>query len=179
MLGGHGQGLAKPEPVEVRQRRLLAGSLDLVRREYHRTTGPAEQPRNLVVESGEAVARVHDEQDEVSLVHRREHLPSNALDEWRGRRGVEAARVHDRRLPPLERDLTVEAVARDSRDVAHQRAPALHQAIEERRLADVGAADDGDDRPDGRDRKSTRLNSSHLGISYAVFCLKKKKKNKE
>src|SRR5262245_62629846 len=30
-----------------------------------------------------------------------------------------------------------------------------------------------DDRPD---RKSTRLNSSHLGISYAVFCLKKKKR---
>src|SRR5437899_10183303 len=27
-----------------------------------------------------------------------------------------------------------------------------------------------------RDRKSTRLNSSHLGISYAVFCLKKKNK---
>src|SRR5437899_10448693 len=27
-----------------------------------------------------------------------------------------------------------------------------------------------------QDRKSTRLNSSHLGISYAVFCLKKKKK---
>src|SRR3989454_5155182 len=39
--------------------------------------------------------------------------------------------------------------------------------------------------PDGRlrldryqDRKSTRLNSSHLVISYAVFCLKKKKKKK-
>src|SRR5437899_8122343 len=33
-------------------------------------------------------------------------------------------------------------------------------------------------RPDSlnvADRKSTRLNSSHLGISYAVFCLKKKK----
>src|SRR5205807_4028524 len=30
----------------------------------------------------------------------------------------------------------------------------------------------------GRDRKSTRLNSSHLVISYAVFCLKKKKKKK-
>src|SRR5436309_7564066 len=28
------------------------------------------------------------------------------------------------------------------------------------------------------DRKSTRLNSSHVKISYAVFCLKKKKKNK-
>src|SRR5437899_8385584 len=31
----------------------------------------------------------------------------------------------------------------------------------------------GEDVPE--DRKSTRLNSSHLGISYAVFCLKKKK----
>src|SRR3712207_7219608 len=31
---------------------------------------------------------------------------------------------------------------------------------------------------DARDRKSTRLNSSHANISYAVFCLKKKKNNK-
>src|SRR5690348_17910667 len=29
--------------------------------------------------------------------------------------------------------------------------------------------------PQGRDRKSTRLNSSHPSISYAVFCLKKKR----
>src|SRR5437870_5849082 len=36
---------------------------------------------------------------------------------------------------------------------------------------------DGGERQDGRDasdRKSTRLNSSHVAISYAVFCLKKK-----
>src|SRR5690554_483850 len=32
---------------------------------------------------------------------------------------------------------------------------------------------------DGKDRKSTRLNSSHVRISYAVFCLKKKKKIKK
>src|SRR5437660_8112212 len=30
-----------------------------------------------------------------------------------------------------------------------------------------------------KDRKSTRLNSSHVAISYAVFCLKKKKKKKK
>src|SRR5690349_22691109 len=30
--------------------------------------------------------------------------------------------------------------------------------------------------PERKDRKSTRLNSSHVEISYAVFCLKKKKK---
>src|SRR2546430_8860512 len=33
--------------------------------------------------------------------------------------------------------------------------------------------------PPRRDRKSTRLNSSHSQISYAVFCLKKKKVNDE
>src|SRR3712207_7313414 len=32
-----------------------------------------------------------------------------------------------------------------------------------------------DGKPRERDRKSTRLNSSHANISYAVFCLKKKK----
>src|SRR5437867_7094444 len=37
----------------------------------------------------------------------------------------------------------------------------------------------GSDSPLIRDRKSTRLNSSHRTISYAVFCLKKKKKTKE
>src|SRR4051812_49636962 len=31
---------------------------------------------------------------------------------------------------------------------------------------------------DQRDRKSTRLNSSHMSISYAVFCLKKKKQGR-
>src|SRR3712207_8923521 len=36
-------------------------------------------------------------------------------------------------------------------------------------------------RPGGRgaDRKSTRLNSSHANISYAVFCLKKKKRKEQ
>src|SRR5688572_31538065 len=40
-----------------------------------------------------------------------------------------------------------------------------------------GAFTGAHDRKPG-DRKSTRLNSSHSQISYAVFCLKKKKKNK-
>src|SRR5262245_62688113 len=46
------------------------------------------------------------------------------------------------------------------------------------RLSAFGRAQRRCDRS-GEDRKSTRLNSSHLGISYAVFCLKKKKKNKQ
>src|SRR5690625_7670297 len=48
---------------------------------------------------------------------------------------------------------------------------------------DNGSSSDADDNGSGdnedsgeEDRKSTRLNSSHVAISYAVFCLKKKKK---
>src|ERR1039458_7380857 len=43
------------------------------------------------------------------------------------------------------------------------------------RGAGTGCAHDSQSWPCHTDRKSTRLNSSHLGISYAVFCLKKKK----
>src|SRR5438128_9348297 len=46
-----------------------------------------------------------------------------------------------------------------------------------RRIGDKGLpAKTLTERGDGVDRKSTRLNSSHGSISYAVFCLKKKKK---
>src|SRR3712207_7298512 len=46
----------------------------------------------------------------------------------------------------------------------------------EHRLAVLLGAAVGVERHRRRDRKSTRLNSSHANISYAVFCLKKKKK---
>src|SRR3712207_7490229 len=49
--------------------------------------------------------------------------------------------------------------------------PAAHRARGQGRRGRDGALRVGR----GRDRKSTRLNSSHANISYAVFCLKKKK----
>src|SRR3712207_8440011 len=49
-------------------------------------------------------------------------------------------------------------------------APSLQHGFGSAKLAPTWRELDGD-------RKSTRLNSSHANISYAVFCLKKKKKN--
>src|SRR5262245_64910923 len=51
---------------------------------------------------------------------------------------------------------------------------AARQALQHREFALRQPELGGGARPRCRDRKSTRLNSSHLGISYAVFCLKKK-----
>src|SRR2546427_8151601 len=54
--------------------------------------------------------------------------------------------------------------------------PLLTQGGEAR---SAGWLRDGPPRLPAADRKSTRLNSSHSQISYAVFCLKKKKKTKK
>src|SRR3712207_8195024 len=54
-----------------------------------------------------------------------------------------------------------------------------HDAIRGRVLQAVAEhADHAVAQAPRQDRKSTRLNSSHANISYAVFCLKKKKKNR-
>src|SRR5262245_63028343 len=60
-----------------------------------------------------------------------------------------------------------------------RREPAPVVPLQHRSPATPTASRTGRRNGDIRDRKSTRLNSSHLGISYAVFCLKKKKKTTE
>src|SRR5260221_5379375 len=63
------------------------------------------------------------------------------------------------------------ARAPDRRILQHGAHPAIGR--------DLRGADSRLVRDMKRDRKSTRLNSSHTVISYAVFCLKKKKANRE
>src|SRR5688572_31802073 len=69
--------------------------------------------------------------------------------------------------------------ARQSESAAlHAARTARHQIVR-RTDSDRGSRAREGNRQALRDRKSTRLNSSHSQISYAVFCLKKKKKNQE
>src|SRR5947209_16517443 len=53
--------------------------------------------------------------------------------------------------------------------------PCGFQGLEMTQLTDLGGPRSVADCADALDRKSKRLNSSHANISYAVFCLKKKK----
>src|SRR5258705_9943229 len=71
--------------------------------------------------------------------------------------GVHGVRI-DRALHRFHIDAASDADAAERR-LTHEKAHEIQTAIAPR---------------DRQDRKSTRLNSSHLGISYAVFCLKKK-----
>src|SRR5690242_4392398 len=66
-----------------------------------------------------------------------------------------------------------------SHEVLEQRelgARQLDRPLADAHLARVRVQGELAGRADGQDRKSTRLKSSHMSISYAVFCLKKKKK---
>src|SRR5438045_6194510 len=69
------------------------------------------------------------------------------------------------RPPPRSTLFPYTTLFRSGLVAPHQRGDEEHEEDHEAHLGDQG------------DRKSTRLNSSHLGISYAVFCLKKKKHN--
>src|SRR5690348_17586424 len=81
------------------------------------------------------------------------------------------------RSPALEAELAA-SLARELevRDPQLARVPLkpVEGRLGQRPVAVLGRR--GDNRP-GVDRKSTRLNSSHPSISYAVFCLKKKNKH--
>src|SRR2546430_13714640 len=78
----------------------------------------------------------------------------------------------------LFRSMVVEVVARQVGEDGGAEHESLHPSLIEavgghlHRRAARATRDEGGER---RDRKSTRLNSSHSQISYAVFCLKKKK----
>src|SRR5690606_41348764 len=80
--------------------------------------------------------------------------------------------LHDALPICKDRRLVVDASALGDR--AAQAITALFDATHGKAFADAGQIEELG--RTGQDRKSTRLNSSHVKISYAVFCLKKKKK---
>src|SRR3989454_4688205 len=89
---------------------------------------------------------------------------------------------HERRIDPLSRTARTDGRRHDGlRSHEHLLDPVrFHDHLDAGLGALVQARMVGRVRAwRGQDRKSTRLNSSHLVISYAVFCLKKKKKRKE
>src|SRR5207244_9766078 len=81
---------------------------------------------------------------------------------------------HDLRARRRRTVAGMDVAQRHHEHALHGHLPA--QEVRHRRAEAAVAAEDGHRRgPRGADRKSTRLNSSHQIISYAVFCLKKKK----
>src|SRR2546430_13469120 len=80
------------------------------------------------------------------------------------------------RRPPRSTLFPYTTLFRSDDGLLPARLPAARELRRRRARGGVRPGDQG--RRQARDRKSTRLNSSHSQISYAVFCLKKKKKSR-
>src|SRR5258705_6558022 len=92
------------------------------------------------------------------------------LEDLKGKK--EPPRAYSMCSSPHERYLAVTVKEEQYVSGSTKYPPLLSPMLVKRTVRGMGLVD-------RRDRKSTRLNSSHLGISYAVFCLKKKKKKQQ
>jgi hypothetical protein len=98
-----------------------------------------------VVVRRRAGADVDDEDDGVGLGDRLLGLARHLLDDAGRVLGLEAAGVDDDELVAADDRVAVVAIAGQPGEVGDDRVARLRHAVEERRLADVGAADEGDD----------------------------------
>ena len=130
--------------MELERLGVAARVVELVGDQDHRLARAAQEVGELLVAGSDAGARVDHEQHEIGLGDRRARLVGDlALHRARVAR-IDAAGVEDRegRAPPLDDQLL--AVARDAGLLVHDGLARRGQAVDERRLADVREADDGD-----------------------------------
>src|SRR5690606_35219661 len=107
-------------------------------------------------------------EDTGALVHHGDEHGGDGYDEGYDERSAQSSPVGGGLIDQLSeaaRPLHLQTGGLDAGPVLHQSDERAHQSWSE-----------GDTVESSGDRKSTRLNSSHVKISYAVFCLKKKKK---
>src|SRR3712207_1285187 len=138
---------------------------------------PAARPRGLVV-FGHGAANTSDSwRRHPAAVAQREGVSAVAMDY----RGMEVTGVHEERGTVTARGWPAKAGAEDlvaaaqhfDRTCPGLAGIVLYGVSMGGNMTGLAVAAQAK-RADGRDRKSTRLNSSHANISYAVFCLKKK-----
>jgi hypothetical protein len=129
-----------------------------------------------VVLRRQAGAHVDDEDHRIGLGHGLARLLGHLGDDAAGLVGLEAAGVDDDELAPAQAGVAVVAVARQAGEVGHDGVAALGDAVEQRGLADVGPADEGDDRLHGRAARRGRAqfgrkaNSRRCAWSRAACC---------
>ena len=141
--GGHRQRLADAKLVELGDRRRRQ-AFALVAHEDDRASGAAQEVGDALVLRHEALARIDEERDDVALGDRVLGLPRHLLEDPVLGDRLEAAGVDDEELAVAEARAADVAVARQAGQVVHQRVARAREPVEQRRLADVGPADQGE-----------------------------------
>ena len=139
-----GIGSPSPSPWKSCASDMSRGGVDLVRREHDRELPAAQESAISSSPGRQPGARVDDEHGHLRVGERRARL---VLDRDRERIvvvEVDAAGVDQRERAPVPLGLELLAVARDARALVHDRLARLREPVDERGLADIRIADDGD-----------------------------------
>src|SRR5690554_5002159 len=196
MLGGYMWNAVEFEGVTIQTRdgRRYRGTVVPVKASVHVHRGAGDEKRTQDTMEVRIDARTSSAADPRVEVTDTGFIRSRHLDDKASVACIYGAfrALRDAGLRPAQ---TVTTVIANYEEVGHGAAagfpPGLHEVVS----VDMAAVGDGQNSDEfsagicvadgggpyhveltGRDRKSTRLNSSHVRISYAVFCLKKKKK---
>lgn len=105
-----------------------------------------EEPRQLLVRRQSPRPAVDHEEDRVGFLERGARLSLHGRRQPGVGPGVETGRVDEQYRAPLDIDLLRDPVAGDARAIGHQRPAAAGVPVEQRRLPDIGTADDRHDR---------------------------------
>ena len=145
--GGERARLADAERVERPGCLVLAcGVVELVHEQEDGRLHALEHARHALVFLRHAHGPIHDEEDDGRLLAGGERLVANGTrEDVLGLEWLDAAGVHDGERAAVPVGLMVAAVARDSAALVHDGVLRLGQAVDEGRLAHVGASDDRDD----------------------------------
>ena len=138
----------RPEPqLECLGNAGLRGpALAFVGEDDHRPAATPQHRGERPVERHHPGTDIEDEQHGVGLLHRCCRLPLHPRRQHIAAGILEAGRIDHPEGKVTEPGEAFPAVARHARGIVDDRSPAPHQPVEQRRFADVGAADDGQHR---------------------------------
>ena len=144
MLGRQRDRLAEAQFVGVEHAAAPGGAFRLVGDEQDRLVDAPQRIGEMPVGRGHTGPRIDEEQDRVASRKRRFRLRAHAAGE-RGRIALlQSRRVDNGEDEIAEMRLALAAIAGDAGLIVDKRELAADEPVEQRRLADVGAADDGD-----------------------------------
>ena len=146
MLGADRKHIPDPQLAEVFGGVSHGLALDLVHGQEQGLAAVQQQAHQVVIGAGQLGARVHHQHQRVGLLQRHLGLVVDFGRDQLGIVGHDAARIDQAKLPPGPFVLAIDAVARDARLVAYNRAAAFGEPVEERGFAHVGPAHYGHQR---------------------------------
>ncbi|MBP1776293.1 MAG: hypothetical protein H6Q86_2303 [candidate division NC10 bacterium] len=145
LLGRNRVDGVEPQAIKVCRQRRLADGVDLVDDEENRPRrAVSEEPSDLGIRGRQSLLAVRQKQNRVRFGDRLLGLGPHLSDDP-GARGIQPPGVHQDEPAAAPLEVAVQAVTGDPGQIVHDRPPPAEQAIEERGLADIRPADDGND----------------------------------